>query len=611
MELTERIHGAKVRSGALEPFKAPLIEDHALIGNLRTAALVTRDGVIDWLCMPRFDADACFAALLGTEDHGYWRIAPRAKVRSTRRSYRGDSLILETEWTTDTGVVRVIDFMPIDDQLDAVVRSVECVRGQVTMHSQVKVRFGYGKVLPLSEARDGHTLIYAGPDVLQLENDLDQAPPPASCDFTVQEGDRVSFSLSHASAYEQRAHRVSAARAERETARFWREWTGKLVLPQQLTARTRALLMRSFITIKACTYQPTGAIVAAPTTSLPEGLGGERNWDYRFCWLRDASLSVLALMRAKNTEEAGALATWLRRAVAGDPGQLQIMYGLCGERRLTEITLDWLPGYERSAPVRLGNGAYTQYQLDIWGEVTASLYVGAKLDGMDPRRAQALLRIGEHVCENWQRLDRGIWEMRGPDRAFTASKVSAWSALERCIVAATEFEFDAPLERWRAVLQTMHDQICERGFDPKRNTFTQYYGSEELDASLLAIPIMGFLPPDDPRCVGTVDAVARELMQDGFVLRYRTRDGNDGLRGDEGAFLACSFWLVSAYQIIGKHAEAEALFERLIALCNDVGLLAEEYDPKHKRQVGNFPQAFSHLALIQAAFTLAEGTAFS
>jgi GH15 family glucan-1,4-alpha-glucosidase len=590
---------------------APLIEDHALIGNLLSAALVTRDGVIDWLCLPRFDADACFAALLGNEDHGYWRIAPRSKVSATRRSYRGDSLILETEWTTDSGVVRLIDFMPIADQLNAVVRTVECVRGEVAMHSHVKVRFGYGRVLPLLEARAGCTLIYAGPDVLQLESDLSDAPPRTSCDFTVREGDRISFSLSHASAYDEPQPRVSPARAERETVRFWKEWTSKLVLPQQLPARTRELVMRSFITLKACTYRPTGAIVAAPTSSLPEGIGGERNWDYRFCWLRDASLSVLALLRSKNVEEAEALAGWLRRAVAGDPSQLQIMYGIGGERRLTETTLDWLPGYEQSAPVRIGNGAYTQYQLDIWGEVTASLYVGAKIGGMVPRRAQAMLRIGDHVCENWRRLDRGIWEMRGPDRNFTASKVSAWSALERCIAAATEFELDAPIARWRSVLQTMHDEICDQGFDAKRNTFTQYYGSEDLDASLLVIPMSGFLPPDDPRCIGTVEAVASDLMQDGFLLRYRPRDMNDGLRGEEGAFLACSFWLVNAYQIIGKHAEAEALFERLIALCNDVGLLAEEYDPKQKRQLGNFPQAFSHLALIQSAFTLVEGTPFA
>jgi GH15 family glucan-1,4-alpha-glucosidase len=616
MMTTERVDGAGVRApgaapAAPEEFKAPLIEDHALIGNLRTAALVTRDGVIDWLCFPRFDADACFAALLGSEDHGYWRIAPRAPIRSTRRSYRGDSLILETEWTTDTGVARLIDFMPPDDELNSVVRTVECIRGEVAMHSHVKVRFGYGKVLPLVEARDRHTLIYAGPDVLQLESDLDDTAPRTSCDFSIREGDRVTFSLSHASAYEQSALRVSPARAERDAVRFWRDWTHKLVLPEAFAPRTRELVMRSFITLKACTYRPTGAIVAAPTTSLPEGLGGERNWDYRFCWLRDASLSVLALLRGNNVEEALALAHWLRRAVAGDPGQLQIMYGLCGERRLTETTLDWLPGYESSAPVRLGNGAYTQYQLDVWGEVTASLYVGAKVGGMDPQRAQAFRRIGEHVCENWRRQDRGIWEMRGPDRDFTASKVSAWSALERCIAAATEFEFDAPVARWRSVLQTMHDEICDNGFDPQRNTFTQYYGSEELDASLLAIPIMGFLPPDDPRCIGTVEAVARELMQDGFLLRYRPRDVNDGLRGDEGAFLACSFWLVAAYRIIGRRAQAEELFERLTGLCNDVGLLAEEYEPTLKRQVGNFPQAFSHLALIQAAFTLAEGTTFT
>ena len=365
--------------------------------------------------------------------------------------------------------------------------------------------------------------------------------------------------------------------------------------------------MRSFITLKACTFAATGGIVAAPTTSLPEDMGGERNWDYRFCWLRDASLSVLALQRAQHNEEATKLGAWMRRAIAGDPSQFQIMYGISGERRLTELTLDWLPGYGGSQPVRTGNGAYTQYQLDVIGEVAAGMYETARLKGkVDPQMERQFIQVGNYVCNNWQRLDRGLWEMRGPDRAFTASKVNAWQALERCTRAARAFGLDAPCARWAQVQAEIHKEVCDKGFDPKRNTFTQYYGSQDLDASLLFIPLTGFLQPDDPRCVGTIDAVAKELMEDGFLLRYRPKDGNDGLRGTEGAFLACSFWLVQAYCYIGRFKEADALFSRLIALCNDLGLLSEEYDPHGKRQLGNFPQAFSHLALIQAAFDLEE-----
>jgi len=587
-------------------FRPPRIEDHALIGNMRTAALVTRDGTIDWLCFPRFDSDACFTALLGTGEHGYWKLAPVGQVTATQRRYRGESLILDTEWTTAQGVVRLTDFMPPGDKSSTVVRTIECLRGEVPMRSRVVVRFGYGAVLPLVEMSESVTTIFAGPDALYLETDLIDGAPETSMDFTLSEGDRVSFTLSHAGAYDEKPPSISAARAERETVRFWKEWTSSLKLPEH----ARELVMRSFITLKACTYEPTGGIVAAPTTSLPEGIGGERNWDYRFCWLRDASLSVLALLRGHHAEEAVKLSRWLRRAIAGDPGQFQIMYGISGERRLTELTLDWLPGYEDSKPVRTGNGAYTQYQLDVMGEVALGMYYGAKVRGkLDRQGAQAFVQIGNYVCNNWKRLDRGLWEMRGPDRAFTASKVSAWAALDRCICSAQEFGLEAPVSRWKAVRQEIHDEVCEKGFDAKRNTFTQYYGSEDLDASLLSIPLTNFLPPDDPRCIGTVDAVARDLMQDGFLLRYRPRDMNDGLRGTEGAFLACSFWLVRAYHRLGRRAEAEALFERLASLCNDVGLLAEEYDPAAKRQVGNFPQAFSHLALIQAALDLADAAA--
>ncbi|MFT3927628.1 MAG: glycoside hydrolase family 15 protein [Myxococcales bacterium] len=581
-------------------FLTPRIEDHALVGNLRTAALITLDGTVDWLCFPNFDSDACFAALLGTEDHGCWKIFPRLPVLETKRSYRGDSLILDTEWTTESGVVRISDFMPPGEH-NVLVRIVECIKGRVPMCSRAVVRFGYGQVVPLVEARDTHTAIYAGPDALYLESDLDEHAPATFVDFEVEEGDRVSFMLSHAGAYEHEPKPGSAARSERETVKFWRQWTSKLQVPEQ----HRDLLMRSFITLKACTFEPTGGIVAAPTTSLPEEMGGERNWDYRFCWLRDASLSVLALQCARHNEEGLRLGAWMRRAVAGDPSQFQIMYGLRGERRLTELSLDWLPGYGDSLPVRTGNGAYTQFQLDVMGEVALGLYWTARLRGkVDPQMERAFISVGNYVSLNWTRMDRGLWEMRGPDRPFTASKVSAWHALECCIRAARAFGLDAPTARWHAVQKEIHAEVCEKGFDKGRNTFTQYYGSQDLDASLLFVPLTGFLPPDDPRCIGTVDAVAKDLMEDGLLLRYRPKDGNDGLRGREGAFLACSFWLVQAYCRIGRRKEAEALFSKLAALCNDVGLLAEEYDPKEKRQLGNFPQAFSHLALIQAAFSL-------
>jgi GH15 family glucan-1,4-alpha-glucosidase len=597
----EKRPGCSLIDPATVGFETPLIEDHALIGNLRTAALVTKDGTVDWLCFPRFDSDACFAALLGTEDHGYWKIFPRVAVQSTQRRYRGDSLILETEWTTETGVVKLVDFMPPGEH-DVLIRTLECTRGRVPMCSRVVVRFGYGEVLPLVEARENHTAIYAGPDALYLESDLVEGAPQTFCGFELEEGDRVSFTLSHSGAYASKPPALSADRAERETARFWKDWSGKLKVPE----RFREILMRSFVTLKACTYEPTGGIVAAPTTSLPEGLGGERNWDYRFCWLRDASLSVMALQRAGQNEEARRLGHWLHRAIAGDPTQFQIMYGICGERRLTELTLDWLPGYEGSTPVRTGNGAYTQYQLDVMGEVANGMYWTARLHGsVGAQLEKAFLQVGDYTCANWRRLDRGLWEMRGPNRAFTASKVSAWIALECCIRASRAYGLDAPLARWAQEQRTLHAEVCEQGFDAKRNTFTQYYGSQDLDASLLIIPLSGFLPPDDPRCIGTVDAVARELMQDGFLLRYRPKDMNDGLRGTEGAFLACSFWLVRAYCCIGRRAEAEQLFDRLVGLCNDVGLLSEEYDPQARRQLGNFPQAFSHLALIEAAFDLA------
>jgi GH15 family glucan-1,4-alpha-glucosidase len=581
------------------------IEDYALIGDCETAALVGIDGSIDWLCWPRFDSDACFAALLGTPEHGRWLITPQAADVRVSRRYRDDTLILETRCETEDGCVCVIDFMPPRDRRSDLVRIVVGERGQVTMRTELVLRFGYGNAVPWVThiAHDTWRAI-AGPDMVVL-----RTPAPmhgenlkSVADFVVKEGEQVPFVLRYAPSHLPDIELADAQQALAATERFWRDWVSK----GQRVKRWSDEVTRSLITLRALIYAPTGGIVAAPTTSLPEQLGGTRNWDYRFCWLRDATLTLLALMDAGYFDEAIAWREWLLRAIAGSPGQLQIMYGVAGERRLTEWELSWLPGYEGSKPVRIGNGASGQLQLDVYGEVMDALHQARKGGIEQSESAWAVQReLLEHLEKIWEQPDCGLWEVRGPPQHFTHSKIMAWVAFDRGIRDAEAYGFECPLPRWRKLRDTIHAQICERGYDSKRNCFVQAYGSKSLDASLLQIPELGFLPPDDPRVLGTIHAIEQRLLRDGFVLRYDTEDTDDGLPPGEGAFIACSFWLVNAYTMTGRHQEAVQMYERLLALRNDVGLLAEEYDPGAQRQVGNFPQGFSHLSVIVTAFNLA------
>ncbi|MFD4834058.1 glycoside hydrolase family 15 protein [Streptomyces sp. SID4919] len=593
------------------------IEDYALIGDMQTAALVCRDGTVDWLCLPRFDSHAVFAALLGTEEHGFWRLGPAhgdaAPPRSDRRTYRGDSLILESEWDTPDGTVRVTDFMPPRDGAPQLIRIVEGVSGQVPMRSALRMRFSYGRIVPWVHKVENRTVAVAGPDSVWLDTDVETFGEDLTtyADFTVSAGERVAFTLSW-----QPSHREAPAVGEPEaaleaTADFWREWVEHCTYHGPY----REAVVRSLITLKALTYAPTGGIVAAPTTSLPEEIGGVRNWDYRFTWLRDAAITLSSLLRTGYREEARAWREWLLRAVAGDPENLQIMYGIAGERELGESELDWLPGYENSGPVRVGNGAAHQLQLDVYGEVTEALHL-AHMTGLARNDYASLLqlRLIGYLEKHWTEPDEGIWEVRGPRRHFVHSKVMAWVAVDRTIKLIESGDAEGPLERWRQMRDDIHRDVCEKGYDKERNTFTQSYGSRELDASLLLIPQMGFLPPDDKRVIGTIEAIQRELStSDGFILRYPTAGddaGVDGLAGDEGAFLACSFWLADDLAMIGRVDEARKLFEKLLALRNDLGLLAEEWDPHLKRQVGNFPQAFSHVPLIDTALRLTASGAY-
>ena len=583
-----------------------LIEDHALIGDLNTAALVARDGSIDFLCLPDFDSDACFLSLLGTRDNGYWKIAPTGPVRLARRRYRPGTLILETEFETDDGAVRIIDFMPIRRSLSAaphVVRIVEGLRGEVAMRSELVPRFAHGLTVPLVTKRDHAMGAIAGPDALYLRVAGERSPEFLK-EFTVKEGVSIPFVISWARPYADIPEPLEAEAALNFTEDYWEKWTSHLALP----ALYSDLVQRSLITLKACAFEPSGAVVAAPTFGLPEAPGGERNWDYRFCWVRDASLTLRALLLAEAKEEAEHFFNWILDAIGGAPGQLQIMYGIRGERRLTETELPWLAGYEGSKPVRIGNAAYQQFQLDIVGELAMMLQLGLRHFGEASPKAQAVFKkMAVGVGLNWMKKDKGIWEMRGPDRSFTASKVSAWAAIDCWIKVIEEFDLKGEdIGGWKQLRQNIHDEVCEQGYDAKRNTFTQYYGSKGLDGSLLAIPLMGFLPPTDPRVVGTVEAIERELMPKGFVLRYRTEETTDGLTGEEGVFLPCSFWLVIAYHLMGRKEDARRLFDKLAGLCNDLGLLAEEYLPDEKRQIGNFPQAFSHLTLVSAAYALSD-----
>ncbi|MGW6538913.1 glycoside hydrolase family 15 protein [Streptomyces sp. NPDC055051] len=583
------------------------IDDYALIGDLQTAALVGRDGSIDWLCLPRFDSAACFAALLGDEDNGHWLIAPKGSGTCTSRRYAEDSLVLETLWETRTGTVKVTDFMPQRDRAPDVVRIVEGVSGRVEMSAVLRLRFDYGSIVPWIRRSEGHRVAVAGPDAVWLRSEPEVktwGQQFATCSsFTVAAGERVAFVLTWHPSHERRPALIDPYEALEHSLADWREWTARCTY----RGPYRAAVIRSLITLKALTYAPTGGIVAAPTTSLPEELGGVRNWDYRSCWLRDSSLTLGALIAAGYSDEAAAWRDWLLRSVAGDPADLQIMYGPAGERRLPETTLPWLRGYADSAPVRTGNAAVDQFQLDVYGEVMDSLYL-AREAGIPPERHAWNLQLSllGFLESHWREPDEGLWEVRGPRRHFTHSKVMAWVAADR---AVRTLEEDPSLpgepDRWRALRDEIHSEVCAKAYDAERNTFTQSYGSAELDAATLLIPRVGFLPPDDPRVVGTIDAVRAELSHQGLLRRYTPDSGSvDGLPGGEGTFLVCSFWLADALRMTGRREEARELFERLTRLTNDVGLLAEEYDPVTGRQLGNFPQAFSHIGLVGTALAL-------
>jgi GH15 family glucan-1,4-alpha-glucosidase len=581
------------------------IEDYALIGDCETAALVARDGSIDWLCWPRFDGDACFAALLGGPEHGRWLIAPvDAAARSTRR-YRDDTLILETDFTTADGAVTLIDFMPLRGKASNVVRLVVGTRGRVAMRVELVLRFGYGALVPwVTRMEDGAVRAIVGPDMVIL-----RTPAPLRGEdlktvgeFAVAEGQTVPFVLTYAASHLSPPDPLDAVAALADTEAFWREWASRCIDVGEWTPALR----RSLITLKALTYRPTGGIVAAPTTSLPEQLGGSRNWDYRYCWLRDATLTLLALMNCGYYEEAQAWTEWLLRATAGGPPQMQIMYGLAGERRLTEWEVAWLPGYEGAKPVRVGNASAEQLQLDVFGEVLDALY-HARVGGLAGSAAGWALQraLVNHLETIWQLPDEGIWEVRGGHRHFTYSKVMAWVAFDRAVKCCEQFGLEGPVDHWRALRAKIHEEVCRNAFNPGIGAFAQSYGSALLDASVLLLPLVGFLPPTDPRVRSTVEAIEQHLTKDGFVLRYDPHVARDGLPGGEGAFLACSFWLVDNLLLLGRRHAARRLFKRLLALRNDVGLLSEEYDPTAKRLVGNFPQAFSHISLVATACNLA------
>ncbi|WP_027346143.1 glycoside hydrolase family 15 protein [Hamadaea tsunoensis] len=581
------------------------LEEYALIGDTRTAALIGRDGSIDWLCLPRFDSDACFAALLGRPKHGRWLVAPHG-VRKTSQRYRADSLVLETEFHTDGGVVKVVDCMPIGGNAVDVIRRVEGVSGRVRMQSELRLRFDFGRTEPWLRQEEGVSVAIAGPSTVYLTGPMQIAESGLMrADFVVEAGESVDFHLAWGPAGTGFLPFEDLAEAIEETDAYWRAWASRCAYEGEY----REAVVRSLLTLKALTYAPTGGIVAAPTTSLPEQLGGVRNWDYRFCWVRDATFTLLAFLDAGYTEEAFAWREWLLRAVAGRPEQMQIMYGIDGQRRLSEVTVGWLPGYENSTPVRLGNAASEQFQLDIYGELMDTLFHAVEHGVAPTDDAWHLQReLMEFVEKHWDDPDEGIWEVRGPRRDFTHSKVMAWVAVDRAIRAVERSHLDGPVERWRRLRDQIFDEVCAKGFNTELNSFTQYYGGKDLDAALLLIPAVGFLPPDDPRVLGTIAAIERELVRDGFVLRYSQHDAAqdvDGLPPGEGAFLPCAFWLADAYILRGDLERGRDIFERLLALRNDVGLLSEEYDVARGRLVGNFPQALTHLQIVATAFSLA------
>ena len=580
------------------------IEDYALIGDMQTAALVGRDGSIDWLCLPRFDSGACFAALLGNAEHGHWQLVPDAPVRAVRRAYREHTLILETDFELhDGGLVRVVDCMPPGHAHSSVIRIVEGMRGQVPMRMELVIRFDYGSIVPWLRRRDGGFTALAGPDALAFHTEI----PFTSQDFrttaafTCGPGESLSFALTYFPSHQSSLSLPDRREALDATERWWQAWCGHC----EYEGEWREAVLRSLITLKALSYARTGGIVAAPTTSLPESLGGARNWDYRFCWLRDATFTLYAFLTAGYENEAKAWREWLLRVAAGRPKDLRILYGLAGERRLEELVIDWLPGYENSRPVRIGNAASTQFQLDVYGEVMDMLHV-ARAHGLHPsEHAWALQRaLLDFLESNWRNPDDGIWEVRGGKRHFTFSKMMAWVAMDRAIKDVERFGLDGPVNRWLRIRAEIHEEICRHGFHPGRGVFTQSYGSKALDAGLLLMPMVGFMPANDVRMRATVAAIEGELVTDGFVTRYSAAAGVDGLPGAEGAFLPCSFWLVDNLAMQGRHGEARALFERLLGVRNDVGLLSEEYDVNGKRQLGNFPQAFTHVMLVNSARNL-------
>ncbi|REK18788.1 MAG: glycoside hydrolase family 15 protein [Planctomycetota bacterium] len=582
---------------------ASRIEDYALIGDCQTGALVARDGSIDWLCFPRFDSPACFAALLGTPENGRWQMAPQAEVRSVRRRYRDGTLVLETEFETDEGKACVIDFMPPRTTAPDVIRIVEGREGQVPMRMELEIRFDYGSIIPWVRRRDGGIRATAGPDTLYCRGDVDfhGENMHTAADFTIAEGQRKAFCLTWAPTHEEEPSHRDPYEALESTEAWWREWSDRCTYD----GHWREPVVRSMITLKALTYTHTGGLVAAATTSLPEHIGGVRNWDYRYCWLRDATFTLYALMTGGYVEEARQWRDWLVNAVAGTPEKIQIMYGLAGERRLTELELGWLSGYEQSSPVRIGNAATEQHQLDVYGEVLDALHFARRV-GLPPD--ENAIRVQNAMLEfletDWQLPDEGIWEVRGPKRHFVHSKAMAWVAMDRGVKAVEVFGLPGDAAKWRRIRDQIHEEVCAKGFDPELNSFVQYYGASHVDASLLMLPLVGFLPATDPRMVGTVEAIQKRLTRNGFVDRYPTLPEIDGLPPGEGVFLLCNFWLVDNLALLGRTDEAAELFARLLDIRNDVGLLSEEYDVGSGRLVGNFPQAFSHQGLINSARNL-------
>jgi GH15 family glucan-1,4-alpha-glucosidase len=583
------------------------IEDYALLGDTHTAALVSREGSVDWMCLPRFDSGACFAALLGSAEHGRWQIRPQADPSSIVRRYRVDTLVLETDFQTPDGSLRIVDFMAVDSEYPTLVRIIEGRTGSVPVQFELVVRFDYGSILPWVRTIDGRLVAVAGPDAVVLQSPISIRGEglKSVAEFTVHAGQSIAFAFTWYPSHEREPDRIDTSRSLEKACSYWQTFARRC----GDQGKYRDDIIRSLITLKALTYAPTGGIVAAATTSLPEAMGGVRNWDYRYCWLRDSTFTLYALLHGGHVEEASAFRDWLLRAVAGDPAKLQIMYGLAGERRLEERILDWLPGYESSRPVRVGNAAAGQLQLDVYGEVSDTLHQARRfgIDSDGPTWAFQSA-ITEWLETAWSQPDEGLWETRGGRRQFTHSKVMTWVALDRAVKAIEMYGHQGPLERWRHVRDEIRRSVCTHGFDATQNSFTQAYGSPDLDASLLLIPAVGFLPVTDPRVKGTIAAIERGLMSDGFVRRYVTHDQKnpDGLPGTEAAFLACSFWLVDAYALAGRKEEAERLFQHLLSVRNDVGLLSEQYDPRLGRLTGNFPQAFSHVALVNSARNLTE-----